>query len=63
MLFIYIVAVIAWALIWGFATRTVIYNKGYSDNWFWWVLASGVHSHILSGVSNQLLSETCEPMD
>lgn len=27
------------------------------------VLASGVHSHILSGVSNQLLSETCEPMD
>ncbi len=23
-------------LIFGFATRAVIYNKGYYDNWFWW---------------------------
>lgn len=37
------------------AYKKVVSNKG--------VLASGVHSHILSGVSNQLLSETCEPMD
>lgn len=36
MLVIYLLAAIIWGLIWGFATRAVIYNKGYSDNWFWW---------------------------
>ena len=48
MLFIYIVAVIAWALIWGFATRTVIYNKGYSDNWFWWGFFFGFIAFIVA---------------
>ena len=36
MWFIYVCAVVIWGLIWGFATRAIIYNKGYSDNWFWW---------------------------
>ena len=30
------VIVIAQAIICGFATKIVIENKGYDDNWFWW---------------------------
>lgn len=33
---VYVVIVIAWGLIWGFATKAVIRNKGYNENWFWW---------------------------
>lgn len=33
---LYFVIVIAQAIIFGFATKIVIENKGYADNWFWW---------------------------
>lgn len=32
----YFIGFIVWGLVWGFATKTVIKNKGYDDNWFWW---------------------------
>lgn len=35
-LFGYLIAVVIWGLIWGFATKKVIENKGYTENWFWW---------------------------
>lgn len=35
-LFVYIVAAVVWGVIWGFATKKVIENKGYYENWFWW---------------------------
>ena len=35
-MFGYIVAVIIWGVVWGFATKTIINNKGYDENWFWW---------------------------
>ncbi|WP_368189005.1 SHOCT domain-containing protein [Blautia sp. 1033sp1_1033st1_G9_1033SCRN_220408] len=32
----YIIGVIIWGIVWGYATKAVINNKGYDDNWFWW---------------------------
>lgn len=34
-LFLFLIT-IAWAVVWGYATRKVIENKGYSEDWFWW---------------------------
>ena len=48
MLAIYLLAILVWALIWGFATRTVIYNKGYSSNWFWWGFFFGFIAFIVA---------------
>ncbi|MBM6925892.1 SHOCT domain-containing protein [Pseudoflavonifractor phocaeensis] len=48
MLVIYLLAILVWALIWGFATRAVIYNKGYSDNWFWWGFFFGFIAFIVA---------------
>ena len=31
-----VIAVIIWGCVWGIATKIVIENKGYDDNWFWW---------------------------
>lgn len=35
-LFGYFLTAIISAFIWGFVTKKVIENKGYSENWFWW---------------------------
>ena len=32
----YIVGLIIYGVIFGFATKAVIEDKGYDDNWFWW---------------------------
>ena len=32
----YIIGIIIWGIIWGFATNAVIHGKGYDENWFWW---------------------------
>ncbi len=31
-----VIGIIIWGVIWGAATQTVVYNKGYEENWFWW---------------------------
>lgn len=36
MIFVYIFIIIFWECIWGFATQSVIQNRGYDENWFWW---------------------------
>ena len=36
MIFVYIFIIIFWGCIWGFATQSVIQNRGYDENWFWW---------------------------
>ena len=43
----YIIVLIIWALIWGFATKKVVENKGYSENWFWWGLFCGIIAFIV----------------
>lgn len=30
-----------YGVIWGFATKAVIRNKGYRENWFWWGFLGG----------------------
>lgn len=42
MFFVYIICLIIWGAIWGFATNTVISNKGYDENWFWWGFFFGI---------------------
>lgn len=39
---------IVWGIIWGFATREVIYGKGYKDNWFFWGFFFGVIAFIVA---------------
>ena len=29
-------------IVWGYATKTIVNNKGYSDNWFWWGFFFGI---------------------
>ena len=36
MIFVYIFIAVFWGCIWGFATQSVIQNRGYDENWFWW---------------------------
>lgn len=35
-LIIYVIIIVAIACVFGFATKKIIENKGYSENWFWW---------------------------
>lgn len=44
----YVIGVLVWALIWGFATRSVVYNKGYDENWFWWGFFFGFIAFIVA---------------
>lgn len=39
---LYFIIVIVQAIIFGFATKIVIENKGYDDNWFWWGFFFGI---------------------
>ena len=38
----YIIGFIVQAVIFGFATKIVIRNKGYFENWFWWGFFFGI---------------------
>ena len=46
--FVGIIAILIWCAIWGFATRAVIYNKGYDKNWFWWGFIFGFIAFIVA---------------
>ena len=39
---------LVWAIIWGFATREVIYAKGYKENWFVWGFFFGIIAFIVA---------------
>lgn len=32
---VYFIGIIIWGVVWGYATKAVINNKGYDENWFW----------------------------
>ena len=42
-----IIAIIV-GVIWGFATQSVIYDKGYEENWFWWGFFFGLIALIVA---------------
>lgn len=44
----YIIAVIVWGCIWGFATNKVIENKNYDENWFIWGFLFGFIAFIVA---------------
>ncbi len=35
-MFVFLIVYIIQGSIFGFATKKIIENKGYSENWFWW---------------------------
>ena len=54
----YIVLVIVQGIIFGFATKTVIENKGYDENWFWWGFWFGLIALIVACAKPQIISST-----
>lgn len=45
---LYFIILIVQAIIFGFATKIVIENKGYEDNWFWWGFCFGLIALIVA---------------
>lgn len=45
---LYFIITIVLAVIFGFATKIVIENKGYDDNWFWWGFFFGIIALIVA---------------
>ena len=40
-----LLAIIIWlisSIIWGFAAQSIVENKGYYENWFWWGFFFGI---------------------
>ncbi len=35
-------------ILWGVVTREILYNKGYSDNWFWWGFFFGIFALLVA---------------
>ncbi|MBP3854923.1 MAG: SHOCT domain-containing protein [Ruminiclostridium sp.] len=46
--FWWVISILFWATVWGFATNSVIKNKGYDDNWFWWGFLFGLIAFIVA---------------
>ncbi len=56
----YIIGVIIWGIIWGYATNAVISNKGYSENWFWWGFFFGVIAFLVALTKPDVRMSTVE---
>lgn len=48
MFLIYFVLGMLGCILWGVVTREIIYNKGYSDNWFWWGFFFGIFALLVA---------------
>ena len=55
--FLYIILVIGMGVVWGYATNTIIHNKGYSENWFWWGFFFGLIAVIVAACKPQCPSQ------
>ncbi|WP_322180379.1 SHOCT domain-containing protein [Neglectibacter caecimuris] len=51
-----VIGIIIWGVIWGAATQTVVYNKGYEENWFWWGFFFGFIALLVALSKPQLYS-------
>ncbi len=45
---IWTIGYVFWGVVWGYTTKKVIENKGYSENWFWWGFFFGVIALIVA---------------
>ena len=52
------IIIIVQAIIFGFATKIVIENKGYDDNWFWWGFFFGLIALIVACAKPQNIDYT-----
>ena len=55
---VYFIIVFVQAIIFGFATKAVIENKGYYENWFWWGFCFGLVALIVACAKPQNVSYT-----
>lgn len=55
---LYFIIAIVQALVFGFATKIVIENKGYDDNWFWWGFFFGFIALIVACAKPQNINYT-----
>ncbi len=51
-----VIGIIIWGVIWGAATQTVVDNKGYEENWFWWGFFFGFIALLVALSKPQLYS-------
>ena len=51
-----IIIVLVYGIIMGFATKAIIENKGYNDNWFWWGFFFGIIALIVAAARPQCVS-------
>ena len=47
-LLIIVIGGIFWGVLWGYATKSVVQNKGYSDDWFWYGFFFGLIALLLA---------------
>lgn len=55
-----IIGFIIWGVVWGYATKAVINNKGYDDNWFWWGFFFGFIALIVAATKPENRKQTQE---
>lgn len=53
-----IIGIAIWGIAWGSATKIVIQNKGYDENWFWWGFFFGFIALIVACARPQNVSYT-----
>ena len=59
-----LIGFIIWGVVWGYATKAVINNKGYDDNWFWWGFFFGFIALIVAATKpeNRKQSQEWQPV-
>ena len=55
-----IIGFIIWGVIWGYATKAVINNKGYEESWFWWGFFFGFIALIVAATKPENRKQTQE---
>ena len=59
-----LIGFIIWGVVWGYATKAVINNKGYDDNWLWWGFFFGFIALIVAATKpeNRKQSQEWQPV-
>lgn len=53
----YLILLLTWAVIWGVATKKVIENKGYTENWFIWGFLFGFIAFLVASAKPAVYSQ------
>lgn len=56
--FWWVISILFWGTVWGFATNAVVKNKGYEENWFWWGFIFGLIAFIVALTKPEVYSNS-----